>query len=142
MHSFTKLRRQKASGRGYNQVGIPRSSFPSYRAILVIGDVFRRTEVRHMVGLLLTRLRFGRVFVHQVGVCATYSVGLPTACVIDLGEEKTTVCCVEDGVSNPDSRVTIAVGRANVLHTFHSMVFIQHHDQWSSFTAGHSVSQV
>ncbi|THD21199.1 Actin protein 8 [Fasciola hepatica] len=122
-------------------IGIPRSSIPSYRVILVIGDVFRRNEVRQLVDLLLVRLRFGRVFVHQVGVCATYSVGLPTACVIDLGEEKTTVCCVEDGVSNPESRVTIAVGRANVFRTFHSMVFLQQ-DHWASFVSSCSLSEV
>lgn len=97
--------------------------------------MFRRNEVRQLVDLLLVRMRFGRVFVHQVGVCATYSVGLPTACVIDLGEEKTTVCCVEDGVSNPDSRVTIAVGRANVLRIFHSMLFVEHKDRWDSHTS-------
>ena len=37
-------------------------------------------------------------------MCATFGAGLSSACVVDMGDEKTHVCCVEDGISNPNTR--------------------------------------
>ena len=37
-------------------------------------------------------------------MCATYGAGLSTACVVDVGEERTHICCVEDGMSNSNTR--------------------------------------
>ncbi|KAG5451657.1 Actin- protein 8 [Clonorchis sinensis] len=103
------------------QLGINRSDFSSYRVILVIGDVFRRHEVRYLADVLLQRLGFSHLFVHQSAVCATYGLGVTTACVVDIGELKTSVCCVDNGISPPDTRVVLSVGRNNVLRTFHGV---------------------
>ncbi|VDP02693.1 unnamed protein product, partial [Schistosoma mattheei] len=102
--------------------GIARSNLSNYRAILVINDVYKRNEIRYLVHLLLNRLKFGRVFVHQASVCATYGIGLPTACVINIGEQKTSVSCVEDGVAHTETRIILPVGRSDVLRVFHSLV--------------------
>ena len=40
----------------------------------------------------------------QESVCATFGAGLPYACVVDVGDQKTSVCCVDDGVSLISSR--------------------------------------
>lgn len=45
------------------------------------------------------------VVVHQESVCATLGSGLSSACVVDVGDQKTSVCCVEDGVSHRSSRL-------------------------------------
>lgn len=37
-------------------------------------------------------------------MCATYGAGVSAACVVDVGEEKTSLCCVEDGMSNANTR--------------------------------------
>ncbi|TGZ70711.1 hypothetical protein CRM22_003046 [Opisthorchis felineus] len=103
------------------QIGICRSDFSSYRVILVIGDVFRRHEVRYLADVLLQRLGFSHLLVHQSAVCATYGLGVTTACVVDIGELKTSVCCVDNGISPPDTRVVLSVGRNNVLRTFHGI---------------------
>ncbi|VDO74958.1 unnamed protein product [Schistosoma curassoni] len=103
-------------------IGIARSNLSNYRAILVINDVYKRNEIRYLVHLLLNRLKFGRVFVHQASVCATYGIGLPTACVINIGEQKTSVSCVEDGVAHTETRIILPVGRSDVLRVFHSLV--------------------
>ena len=63
-----------------------------------------------MVGMLLLNLHFSRVVVQQSSVCATYGVGLPTACVIDLGFHKTSIACVDEGISLPDIRVRLPIG--------------------------------
>ena len=40
----------------------------------------------------------------QESVCATYSAGLSSGCVVDVGDEVTHICCVEEGMSNPNTR--------------------------------------
>ena len=40
----------------------------------------------------------------QESLCATYSAGLGIACVVNVGDERTHICCVEEGVSNPNTR--------------------------------------
>lgn len=37
-------------------------------------------------------------------MCATFGSGLSSACVVDVGDQKTSLCCVEDGVSHRNSR--------------------------------------
>ncbi|VDN19019.1 unnamed protein product [Dibothriocephalus latus] len=85
-----------------NFLGIPPKTFHLFSVILVIEDIFMRREVRQMTGMLLTNLKFARVVVQQASACATYGVGLPTACVVDIGSQKTSVACVDEGVSLPE----------------------------------------
>ena len=40
----------------------------------------------------------------QESVCATFGAGLPYACVVDVGDQKTSVCCVDDGMSQQATR--------------------------------------
>lgn len=47
------------------------------------------------------------IIVHQESVCATFGSGLSSACVVDVGDQKTSLCCVEDGVSHRNSRSVI-----------------------------------
>lgn len=44
------------------------------------------------------------IIVHQESVCATFGSGLSSACIVDVGDQKTSVCCVEDGVSHRNTR--------------------------------------
>lgn len=37
-------------------------------------------------------------------VCATYGSGITVACVVDVGDQKTSISCVEDGISHRASR--------------------------------------
>lgn len=41
----------------------------------------------------------------QDHVAATFGAGLGYACVVDVGDQKTSVSCVEDGISHPSTRV-------------------------------------
>ena len=43
-------------------------------------------------------------YLPQESLCATYSAGLSIACVVNVGDEMTHICCVEEGVSNPNTR--------------------------------------
>ena len=37
-------------------------------------------------------------------MCATFGAGVPSACVVDIGDQKTSVCCVDDGMSQTSTR--------------------------------------
>lgn len=47
---------------------------------------------------------YAAIIVHQESVCATFGSGLSSACVVDVGDQKTSLSCVEDGVSHRNSR--------------------------------------
>lgn len=43
-------------------------------------------------------------FPRQQSPCATFGAGLTSACVVDIGAERTTVTCVDDGLMIAESR--------------------------------------
>ena len=55
----------------------------------------------------------------QESVCATFSSGVGSACVVDVGDQKTSVCCVEDGLSQPATRLTLRLGGADIARCLH-----------------------
>ena len=68
--------------------------------------------------ILLIRLKFSSVAVQQSSVCALYSTGYSTACVVDVGDHVTAISCVEDGVSNPNTRLLLSRGGNDVTRAF------------------------
>lgn len=55
-------------------------------------------------------------------MCAAFGAGLSSACVVDVGDEKSHVCCVEDGVSNPFTRLTLNVGGSDITRLFYRLL--------------------
>ncbi|XP_067268978.1 actin-related protein 8 isoform X2 [Pseudorasbora parva] len=97
---------------------IPLKDLKYYRCILLIPDIYNRQHVKEVVNMLLVKMGFSAVIVHQESVCATFGSGLSSACVVDVGDQKTSVCCVEDGVSHRSSRLCLAYGGADVTRCF------------------------
>jgi actin-related protein 8 len=54
--------------------------------------------------MMLRYMNFRGVCVQQESTCATFGAGTSMACVVDIGAQKTSVSCVEDGLCIPDSR--------------------------------------
>ena len=75
-------------------------------------------EVKHMVDILLTRLKFGSVAVQQSSVCAVYSSGTSSSCVVDVGDQVISISCVEDGISNPNTRLSLSYGGNDITRAF------------------------
>ncbi|XP_030640691.1 actin-related protein 8 [Chanos chanos] len=97
---------------------IPLKDLKYYRCILLIPDIYNRQHVKELISLLLSSMGFSAVVVHQESVCATFGSGLSSACVVDVGDQKTSVCCVEDGVSHRNSRLCLAYGGSDVTRCF------------------------
>lgn len=51
-------------------------------------------------------------------VCTTFSAGLQTACVVNIGDRCTSIACVDDGVSLRNSRLQLSYGGHDVAATF------------------------
>ena len=66
-------------------------------------------------------------------VAATFGAGLGVACVVDVGDQvchseefgeshtlqKTSISCVEDGVSLPNSRIQLGYGGSDITQLLH-----------------------
>ncbi|KAM3838488.1 actin-related protein 8 [Diretmus argenteus] len=97
---------------------IPLKDLKYYRCILLVPDIYNRQNIKDMVNMLLLNMGFSAIIVHQESVCATFGSGLSSACVVDVGDQKTSLCCVEDGVSHRNSRLCLAYGGADVTRSF------------------------
>ncbi|XP_061913892.1 actin-related protein 8 isoform X2 [Entelurus aequoreus] len=97
---------------------IPLKDLKYYRCILLVPDIYNRQHVKELVSMLLLNLGFSALIVHQESVCATFGSGLSSACVVDVGDQKTSLCCVEDGVSHRNSRLSLAYGGSDVTRIF------------------------
>ncbi|KAG7332250.1 hypothetical protein KOW79_004084 [Hemibagrus wyckioides] len=97
---------------------VPLKDLKYYRCILLIPDIYNRQHVKEVVNMLLVKMGFSAIVVHQESVCAAFGSGMSSACVIDVGDQKTSVCCVEDGVSHRNSRLCLAYGGSDVTRCF------------------------
>lgn len=97
---------------------IPLSDLYMYKAVLIVPDIYNRGHLRELMNLLLLRMGFGSCFLVQDHVGATFGAGLGYACVVDVGDQKTSVSCVEDGISHPSTRVRLEYGGADVTQAF------------------------
>ena len=52
-------------------------------------------------------------------MCATFGTGVGSACVVDIGDQKTSVSCIEDGLSQPATRLVMHYGGSDITRCFH-----------------------
>lgn len=95
-------------------LGIQCVDLKHYKAVLVIPALYKRSTIKHYLSLLLLNMGFAGCFVVQDHVAATFGAGLAAACVVDIGDQKTSISCVEDGISLPNSRIHLGYGGADI----------------------------
>jgi actin-related protein 8 len=71
---------------------------------------------------MLRYMNFKGVLVQQESACATYGAGASSAVVVDIGAQKTNICCIEDGVCQTDSRMMVRLGGDDITRTFSSFL--------------------
>lgn len=71
-----------------------------------------------MTTLLLTRLGFANCFLVPDHVAALFGSGLGFGCVVDVGAEKTSVSCVDDGISQRHTRISMNYGGNDITQLF------------------------
>ena len=103
----------------HRHLEIPSKAFKDYATCLVVRDTMNRHEVTEIIHILLRRMRFRAIFIIQESVAAAYGSGTETACVVDVGHQTTSVCCVENGMSIPETRLSFPSGGDDVSHLVH-----------------------
>ncbi|KAK9459618.1 uncharacterized protein V1516DRAFT_708637 [Lipomyces oligophaga] len=92
------------------ELKIPTRDFPLYSAMFVVPDLYDKVQVSEMLSLLFRELRFEKLAIIQESVAATFGAGISSACVVDIGAQKTSISCVDDGMCVADSRVNLSYG--------------------------------
>jgi len=100
------------------ELGIAPTDFGLYRVVLVIPAVYQRSLIKHYVTILLLKMGFGHAFVTQDHVAAAFGAGLSHCCVVDVGDQKTSISCIEDGISLPQTRIHLDFGGSDVTQVF------------------------
>jgi actin-related protein 8 len=106
-----------------NELGLKRSSeWEEFSCVWVIPDLYDKAYVEQVLNMCLTSFEFKQVGFVQESLAATYGAGYSSACIVDIGAQKTSMCCVEDGMCIEDSRINLKYGGYDVTETFVKMM--------------------
>lgn len=112
-----------------NLLHINPATLKDFRAILVIPVMFDRSHTNHLANLLLNRLGFQACILVQDHVCASFGAGLSCCTVVDVGDQKLSVSCVEDAISYPQSRLTLNYGGGDLTFSLARILLDNNHIQ-------------
>ncbi|KYK60188.1 chromatin remodeling complex subunit [Drechmeria coniospora] len=98
------------------------SEWQQYSCVFVIPDLYDKKYVEQVLHSCMVWFEFNRVCFVQESMAATFGAGYTQACVVDVGAQKTSVTCVEDGLVIEDSRVNLKYGGFDITDTFVKMM--------------------
>ncbi|KAF7881011.1 uncharacterized protein EAF02_006902 [Botrytis sinoallii] len=108
-------------------LGLDKSSeWYQYSCVMVVPDLYDKKYLEQMLDMCLRGFEFKQVAFVQESHAATFGAGYTSACVVDVGAQKTSICCVEDGMCIEDSRVNLKYGGYDVTETFIKMMLYDH----------------
>lgn len=109
------------------QLNLPKKKeWGQYGCVFVIPDLYERQYVVQILEMLMREFGFGRVCFIQESLAATFGAGFTLACIVDVGAQKTSICCVEEGMCVENSRVNLKFGGADVTEAFMKMMLFDH----------------
>lgn len=98
-------------------LGIPKREWSTYGVILIVPDLYSRSDCRNLVELLLSEMGFGAAFIQTESVAVTFGAGSSATCVVRLGGSRSQVSCVDEGSVIAESRIALNYG-GNDITTF------------------------
>ncbi|KAI1633307.1 putative chromatin remodeling complex subunit [Biscogniauxia mediterranea] len=105
------------------ELGLTKSStWKNYSCVFVIPDLYDKRYVELVLKSCMTWFEFSRICFIQESMAATFGAGYTQACVVDVGAQKTSIACVEDGLCIEDSRINLKYGGYDVTETFIKMM--------------------
>ncbi|KAK4032608.1 ARP8-like protein [Parachaetomium inaequale] len=105
------------------ELGLKRKAdWKQYSCVIIIPDLYDKRYVDLLLHLCIELFEFGRVSFIQESMAATFGAGYTQACVVDVGAQKTSISCVEDGLCIEDSRINLKFGGFDVTETFMKMM--------------------
>ncbi|KAI1116139.1 hypothetical protein F5Y14DRAFT_449317 [Nemania sp. NC0429] len=98
------------------------STWRNYSCVFVIPDLYDKKYVEQVLKSCMTWFEFSRICFIQESMAAAFGAGYTQACVVDVGAQKTSIACVEDGLCIEDSRINLKYGGYDVTDTFIKMM--------------------
>lgn len=110
-----------------NQLGIKSmKDLINYKCVFIIPDLYERQYVTMILDILIRDLGLGKVCLQQESLSASFGAGYGVTCVVDIGAQKTSICCVDEGLCVEESRVNLKMGGSDVTDTFIKMMLYGH----------------
>lgn len=103
-----------------------KKDWTQYSCVFVIPDLYDKAYVTQILEMLMREFAFARVCFIQESLAATFGAGFTSACVVDIGAQKTSICCVEEGMCIENSRVNLKFGGQDMTETFVKMMLHDH----------------
>lgn len=103
-----------------------KKDWAQYGCVFIVPDLYERQYVVQSLEMLIRDFGFGKVCFIQESLAATFGAGYTSACVVDIGAQKTSICCVEEGMCIDTSRINLKYGGADVTETFIKMMLFDH----------------
>ncbi|KAK4190344.1 putative actin-related protein 8 [Podospora australis] len=105
------------------ELGLKKSTeWKQYSCVFIVPDLYDKKYVEELLHLCVEWFDFTRISFIQESMAATFGAGYTQACVVDVGAQKTSITCVEDGLCLEDSRVNLKFGGYDVTETFMKMM--------------------
>ena len=106
-----------------HELGLNRmKDWNQYSCVFIIPDLYEKAFVASVLRHLFHDFNFQRVCFLQESVAASFGAGYSIACIVDVGAQKTSICCVEDGMCSEDARVNLKYGGYDLTETFIQMM--------------------
>ena len=110
-----------------SQLGLTKKKdLQQYSCVFVIPDLYERTYVTAILDMMMREFGFKRACFMQESLAASFGAGYSMACIVDIGAQKTSICCVEDGMCIEESRMNLKYGGADVTELFMKMMLFDH----------------
>lgn len=100
------------------ELGLPRKDWQQYSCVFVIPDLYEKVLVQAALDEFIRGFGFKRVCFMQESLAASFGASYTMTCIVDVGAEKTSICCVEDGMCIEDSRMNMKYGGRDVTEFY------------------------
>lgn len=105
-----------------NELSVKRNEFKNYNVVLVIPDIYEKVYVVELINLLLKEMNFKAIIVQQESSCAAFGAGFSMSCIVDIGAQKTSISCIEDGFCIPETRLNLKYGGDDITKLFMALL--------------------
>lgn len=103
-----------------------KKDWAQYSCVFIIPDLYEKTFVAAILQQVLREFGFSRICFMQESLAATFGAGYSSSCIVDVGAQKTSICCVEEGMCLENSRINLKYGGDDVTETFVKMMLYDH----------------
>lgn len=105
-----------------SELGLSKRDWKEYSCCFVIPDLYERNYVTLVLDALMREFSFKRCCFIQESLAASFGNAQTITCMVDVGAQKTSICCVEDGMCIEDSRMNLKYGGWDITELFMKMM--------------------